>query len=179
MSLGGNQEIFITVRVEGSDYFRPDGADVHTDAVISLSQAILGGIIRIEGLYEDLNLRIPPGTSSHTILTLSERGFKKLDIYGGQGDHYVHLKIRIPINLTQEQKELIKEYAYTEVNTPGVINGIDKNADSPFKRKKKEQQEEKLKEELYERFSDSNKDTTKDPEENEGFLSKLKKKIFG
>ena len=52
----------MTVRVEQSDYFRRDGNDVHTDADISLSQAILGGVIRIQGLYEDLNIRIQPGT---------------------------------------------------------------------------------------------------------------------
>ena len=52
----------MTVRVEASDYFRRDGNDVHTDADISLSQAILGGVIRVQGLYEDLNIRIQPGT---------------------------------------------------------------------------------------------------------------------
>lgn len=40
-------------RVEKSNYFRRDGADVHTDANISLSQAILGGSIRIQGVYDD------------------------------------------------------------------------------------------------------------------------------
>ena len=55
------QEIFVTVRVEESDYFRREGNDVHTDADVSLSQAILGGIVRIQGLYEDLNIRIPSG----------------------------------------------------------------------------------------------------------------------
>jgi DnaJ-class molecular chaperone len=51
----------VTVRVEESDYFRREGNDVHTDVDVSLSQAILGGIVRIQGLYEDLNLRIPSG----------------------------------------------------------------------------------------------------------------------
>ena len=42
------QEVFVTVRVEESGYFRREGVHVHTDADISLSQAILGGIIRIQ-----------------------------------------------------------------------------------------------------------------------------------
>ena len=54
----------MTVRVEESDYFRREGNDVHTDVDVSLSQAILGGIVRIQGLYEDLNLRIPSGEFS-------------------------------------------------------------------------------------------------------------------
>ena len=48
MSIGGNQEIFVTVRVEPSNYFRREGADVHTNATISLSQSLLGGIIRVQ-----------------------------------------------------------------------------------------------------------------------------------
>lgn len=49
----GNKEVFITFRVEKSKYFRRDGPDIHTDAEISLAQAVLGGTIRIEGVYED------------------------------------------------------------------------------------------------------------------------------
>ena len=48
MSIGGNKEIFVTVRVEQSTYFRREGFDVHSDAKISLSQALLGGIIRVQ-----------------------------------------------------------------------------------------------------------------------------------
>ena len=77
-------------RVEKSDYFTRKGADVHTEAHISLAQvdymlwcnsnvsknnqfmhyyqAALGGTIRVQGIYEDINLQIPPGTPSHTRL---------------------------------------------------------------------------------------------------------------
>lgn len=48
MSIGGNKEIFVTVRVEQSNYFRREAFDVHSDANISLSQSMLGGIIRIQ-----------------------------------------------------------------------------------------------------------------------------------
>ena len=44
------EELFITFRVEKSPYFRIEDNDIHTDAVISLSQAVLGGNIKIEGL---------------------------------------------------------------------------------------------------------------------------------
>lgn len=56
------QEAFVTVHVDDSTYFRREGHDVHTEADISLSQAVLGGVIRIQGLYEDLNVRVPPET---------------------------------------------------------------------------------------------------------------------
>ncbi|XP_055686456.1 protein tumorous imaginal discs, mitochondrial-like isoform X1 [Lutzomyia longipalpis] len=119
----GNKELFITFRVEKSNYFRRDGADVHTDASISLSQAILGGTIRIQGVYEDQIIQIMPGTSSHTRICLSGKGMKRVNSYG-HGHHYVNVKIQIPTKLSSEQKALIQAYAELEEDTPGQILGV-------------------------------------------------------
>jgi len=127
MSLGQNREVFITVRVEESDYFRREGYDVHTTAHISLSQALLGGIVRLTGLNEDINLRIPAGTSSHTAMTLSGRGIKQMESFNQFGDHIVHLVIKMPTSLTQEQRDLIRQFAITEKDTPGTVTGVDKS----------------------------------------------------
>lgn len=119
----GNKEIFVTFRVEKSRYFRRDGSDVHTDAEISLAQAVLGGTIRVEGVYEDQTIQISPGTSSHTRIRLSGKGLKKIDGLG-YGDHYVNIKITIPKQLTDKQRALLQAYAELESNTPGSIYGI-------------------------------------------------------
>lgn len=183
MSIGGNKEIFVTVRVEPSTYFRREGVDVYTDANISLSQALLGGVIRIQGLYEDLNVRIPPGTSSHAKLTLSDRGFKRLDAFHGHGDHFVHLKIKVPADLTQEQKDLIQDFAYLEKNTPGTITGIDRNRPRPSQRHRQSQSESSNastnETEQTEQNQSSFDKIEKEKEESEGFFAKLKRKLIG
>jgi len=97
----GQKEVFITFRVEKSDYFRREGPDIHTDAFISLSQAALGGAIRLQGIYEDLTVDIPKGTPSHTRIRLNGKGLRKVNAYGF-GDHYIHvllLFVFIPIVL--------------------------------------------------------------------------------
>ncbi|XP_053689858.1 protein tumorous imaginal discs, mitochondrial-like isoform X1 [Sabethes cyaneus] len=119
----GNKELFITFSVEKSRYFRREGADVHTEANISLSQALLGGTIRVQGVYEDQTIQIVPGTSSHTRITLKGKGLKRVNSYG-TGDHYVHLKIQIPAKLSNKQKALIQAYAELEEDTPGQIMGV-------------------------------------------------------
>ncbi|XP_035229988.1 protein tumorous imaginal discs, mitochondrial-like, partial [Stegodyphus dumicola] len=91
----GQQEILVTFRVLESKYFRREGADIHTDGVISLSQAVLGGEIKIQGLHDDIKLKIPPGTSSHKVFRFSGKGIKQSTGFG-YGDHYVHIKISIP-----------------------------------------------------------------------------------
>ncbi|KRY01581.1 Mitochonrial uncharacterized protein [Trichinella pseudospiralis] len=119
----GKKELFITFRVSKSDIFRRDGADVHTDVSISISQAILGGTVRIPGIYEDVYLQIPPATSSHTRLRVAGKGIKKVNSYG-YGDHYVHVKIEVPKKLSDAQRAIIMAYAEMETNTPGTIRGV-------------------------------------------------------
>ncbi|XP_067121060.1 protein tumorous imaginal discs, mitochondrial-like [Centruroides vittatus] len=92
----GRKEIFITFKVAKSDYFRRVGSDIHTDASINLSQALLGGIIHISGLYEEIPLQIPAGTSSHTRIFLKGKGMKRVNS-PGYGDHYVHIKVKVPM----------------------------------------------------------------------------------
>lgn len=112
-------------RVEKSSYFRREGADVHTDADISLSQAILGGTIRIQGVYETQTIQILPGTSSHTKVCLSNKGMKRVNSYGN-GDHYVHVKIAIPKSLTAEQKALIQVSVRNPIRVKSSFNNNEK-----------------------------------------------------
>ncbi|GAV02385.1 hypothetical protein RvY_12958 [Ramazzottius varieornatus] len=115
----GNKEIFVTFRVSRSDIFRREGADVHSDVEISIAQAALGGTLKIDGIYEDHQITIPPGTSSHTKINLPAKGIKKLNSYG-YGDHYVQVKIKVPKRLTEKQKSLLEAYAETEKGSKGT-----------------------------------------------------------
>ncbi|XP_011310004.1 protein tumorous imaginal discs, mitochondrial isoform X1 [Fopius arisanus] len=124
----GNKEVFVTFRVEKSRYFRRDGADVHTDAEISLSQAALGGAIRIQGVYEDHTIQIKSGTSSHTKVRLSGKGMKKVNGMG-YGDHYVSIKVLVPTTLSEKQKALLLAYAELERDTPGSVHGVTNKTD--------------------------------------------------
>ncbi|KAF7994854.1 hypothetical protein HCN44_004326 [Aphidius gifuensis] len=124
----GNKEVFVTFRVEKSRYFKRDGADIHTDAEISLAQAALGGTIRVKGVYEDHTVVIKPGTASHNKIRLNGKGMKKVNTIG-HGDHYVNIKITVPTYLTDKQKALLMAYAELEKNTPGTIDGVTTKTD--------------------------------------------------
>lgn len=152
--LVNNQELLVTFRVTESKYFRKDGSDLHTDALISLSQAVLGGATKIQGLKEDFELNIPPGTPSHKVFRFSGKGIKKPSGFG-HGDHYVHIKIDIPQNLSGVQYDLIKAYAELEKNTPGSIQGISSSKKTTIK------------------------NSAAGKEEKKGILEKIKSVIFG
>ncbi|CAK9828145.1 Protein tumorous imaginal discs, mitochondrial [Anthophora retusa] len=157
----GSKEVFITFHVEKSKYFHRDGPDIHTDAQISLSQAVLGGTIRIEGVYEDHTVQIRPGTSSHTKIRLNNKGMKKVN-GTGYGDHYVQIKIVVPTKLNDKQLALLQAYAELEEDTPGSIHGITYKTDDP---KVKTQARQNVQAEPN--------------DENDGLLNKIKKAIFG
>ncbi|XP_064482314.1 protein tumorous imaginal discs, mitochondrial-like isoform X2 [Ornithodoros turicata] len=119
----GKKELFVTFKVSRSDYFKRDGADIHTEAAVSLSQAVLGGTVRVQGIYEDIMLQIPANTSSHTKIRLAGKGIKRLQS-SGYGDHYVTVKVVIPKKMSPKQKALIQAYAELEEDTAGTIDGI-------------------------------------------------------
>lgn len=89
------QTVYIRFRVEPSDYFNVDGYDLHSNATISIPQAVLGASITIEGLYSPEKIAINTGTDSHTTIKLKGKGLKRTT-GSGYGDHYVHVKIVVP-----------------------------------------------------------------------------------
>ncbi|XP_067663231.1 protein tumorous imaginal discs, mitochondrial-like isoform X2 [Haliotis asinina] len=157
----GRQEIFITFKVAKSRVFRREGADVHSDVTVSLSQSILGGTLRIPGIYDDILLTIPSGTQSHEKIRLPGKGISRVNSYG-YGDHYVHIKIKIPTRLSTEQKALILAYAELEKGVEGTVDGVARTQSAGKKDGGK---------------SDSEKH--EDEKDEGGFLGKIKKTLFG
>uniref|UniRef100_A0A8D3B1E1 DnaJ heat shock protein family (Hsp40) member A3a n=1 Tax=Scophthalmus maximus TaxID=52904 RepID=A0A8D3B1E1_SCOMX len=119
----GKKEIFITFRVQKSPVFRRDGADIHSDLFVSVAQAILGGTARAQGLYETLNLSIPAGIQTDQRIRLSGKGIARVSSYGF-GDHYVHVKIKVPKTLTDKQRAQLMSYAEDETDVEGTVNGV-------------------------------------------------------
>ncbi|XP_035207029.1 protein tumorous imaginal discs, mitochondrial-like isoform X2 [Stegodyphus dumicola] len=114
------KELFVTFKVSKSRYFRRDGVDVHSDATISVYQALLGGTVRIRGLYEELVLKIAPCTSSHARIKLKGKGIRRVNSYGC-GDHYVNIKIKAPSQLSAKQRAVVETFlAENENSTPGT-----------------------------------------------------------
>nr|XP_022327662.1 protein tumorous imaginal discs, mitochondrial-like isoform X1 [Crassostrea virginica]XP_022327788.1 protein tumorous imaginal discs, mitochondrial-like isoform X1 [Crassostrea virginica] len=126
----GKQELFVTLQVAKSNVFRREGADVHSEVSISLSQAVLGGTVRLPGVYEEIHLKIPAGTQSHDRIRVSGKGISRVNSYG-YGDHYVHFKIKIPKSLTADQRALIIAYAELDKEVNGSVEGVVKTNKGP------------------------------------------------
>ena len=102
-------EFDVTIDVQPHTTFQREGADIYADAHIDLITAILGGVVTVETIDEKLELKIRPGTQSHTMIRLRERGIKHLRS-SSRGDHYVRIIIDIPERISRKQRTLLEEF---------------------------------------------------------------------
>lgn len=42
--------------------FKRDGADIHSDLFVSISDAVLGNEVKVKTLYGDIKMKVDPGT---------------------------------------------------------------------------------------------------------------------
>ncbi|XP_046697020.1 dnaJ heat shock protein family (Hsp40) member A3b [Silurus meridionalis] len=159
----GNKQIYITFRVQKSPVFRRDGPDIHSDVMISVAQAILGGTARAQGLYGTVDIAIPSGIQVDQKIRLGGKGIARLNSYG-YGDHYVHIKVKVPKTLSRRQRDLVLSYAEEETDVEGTVNGVTRSAPASSQHASKE-------------TTVDPKSDEKQPEKEEegGFFSKLKK----
>ncbi|KAK2498778.1 hypothetical protein MC885_008053, partial [Smutsia gigantea] len=66
---------------------------------------------------------IPPGIQADQKIRMGGKGIPRINSYG-YGDHYIHIKIRVPKRLTSRQQSLILSYAEDETDVEGTVNGV-------------------------------------------------------
>ncbi|CAK8575056.1 unnamed protein product [Lathyrus sativus] len=107
-------DLYVTIKVREDPVFRREGLDVHVNAVLSFTQAILGATIEVPSFTGNVMLKVPPGTQPGQKVVLKRKGIRKGTNTFKYGDQYVHFNVSIPTNLTERQRELIEEFAKEE-----------------------------------------------------------------
>jgi len=99
-------DLYLTIRVLPHKILKRAGFDIYYEQPISFTQAALGNTVEVPTLDGKVNLKIPEGIQTGTELRLKEKGI----VHGqSRGDQYVRVKIVTPKNLSQKQKEALKE----------------------------------------------------------------------
>lgn len=100
-------DLYIKVHVKKHPNIRKEGYNLIMDLNIKLSDALLGGTKNIQILDGAIELKIPAGTNSGTILRVKGKGVPQ----GGnrRGDLYVRITINIPEKLSKEARKIIEE----------------------------------------------------------------------
>lgn len=106
---GPNGDLYITFVIEEDPIFKRLGDDLYTDTAIDLYTAVLGGEVMIDTLAGQVKMTIKPGTQPNAKLRLKGKGFPVYKKEGQFGDLYVTLKVRLPENLSDREKELFTQ----------------------------------------------------------------------
>ncbi|MED4603653.1 molecular chaperone DnaJ [Paenibacillus validus] len=103
-------DLYVVIRVKPHDFFEREGDDIYCEVPLTFAQAALGDEIEIPTLTEKVKLKIPPGTQTDTYFRLKGKGVPRLRGYG-QGDQHVKVVVVTPTNLSDEQRELLREFS--------------------------------------------------------------------
>ncbi len=106
---GKSGDLYVRIFVKKHSFFERRGDDLYISLPISFSQAALGDEIEVPILEgTKILLKVPAGTESGKILSITSKGIPHFSGYG-RGNMYVELLIKTPKKLTMKQKELLEK----------------------------------------------------------------------
>ena len=91
---GGPGDALIEIEVLPDRRFTREGDDISLEVPISLSEAVLGGRIRVPTPTGDVTMTVPKGSNTGTTMRLKGKGAPRRG--GGYGDQFVKLKVVLP-----------------------------------------------------------------------------------
>ncbi|MCP4362771.1 MAG: J domain-containing protein [Chloroflexi bacterium] len=107
----GRGDLYLVVQIQPHPTFTVDGVNLKTTAEVDVVTAVLGGKVTVSTLSGDVQLTVPAGTQGGQTFRLRGKGMPALQKKDKIGDLFATIKIRIPAQLTTEQRQLYQELA--------------------------------------------------------------------
>ena len=101
-------DLYVQIHLKQHAVFQRDHNDLHCEMPISFTTAALGGEIEIPTLDGAASIKIPPETQTGRVFRLRGKGIKGVRSHT-HGDLLCHVVVETPVNLTDRQKELLRE----------------------------------------------------------------------
>ena len=108
-------DLYVQIQLKAHPVFQRSHDDLHCEMPISFATAALGGEIEIPTLDGAAKLKIPSETQSGKVFRLRGKGIKGVRSHV-HGDLLCHVVVETPVNLTERQKELLREFEQTTSN---------------------------------------------------------------
>ncbi|GAB3290768.1 molecular chaperone DnaJ [Pseudidiomarina andamanensis] len=101
-------DLYVQVHVREHPIFARDGNNLYCEVPISFTRAALGGDIEVPTLEGKVKLKVPVETQTGKLLRLRGKGVKSVRT-GAVGDLICKVVIETPVNLSDKQRELLRE----------------------------------------------------------------------
>lgn len=118
-------DLFILTNVGKHPFLTRKGDNVYITVPISVSEAALGAKIEVPTVEGKAQLKIPAGTESGQKFRLRERGFPSLRNPKLSGDEFVEVKISLPRVISEETKELLRQWDKLNPENPRKAMGLE------------------------------------------------------
>jgi len=105
---GPSGDLYVVIQIKAHAVFQRDHNDLHCEMPISFTTAALGGEIEIPTLDGHAKINIPAETQSGKVFRLRGKGIKGVRS-STHGDLMCHMVVETPVNLTERQRELLRE----------------------------------------------------------------------
>jgi molecular chaperone DnaJ len=102
-------DLYVQVHIKAHPVFQRDHDDLHCEMPVSFTTAALGGDIEIPTLEGTARIRVPAESQSGKTFRLRGKGIKGVRS-DSPGDLFCHVVVETPVNLTDRQKELLREF---------------------------------------------------------------------
>jgi len=107
---GQRGDLYLKVRILPHKAFKVQGNDLETEITLRPDQAVLGDQVSVPTLDGVVSMKVPPGIRAGKRLRLRGKGLPE-KVGSNRGDEYVRIRIDIPDNLTEEEREIYSRLA--------------------------------------------------------------------
>ncbi|MCI1981842.1 MAG: molecular chaperone DnaJ [Oscillospiraceae bacterium] len=106
---GPSGDLHVSVSVRPHPIFERRGNDIWCEMPITFSQAALGADVVVPTIDGRVEYQVHAGTQPGDVFKLRGKGIPKLGSRG-RGDQYVKMTVEVPKNLSQKQKDILREF---------------------------------------------------------------------
>jgi molecular chaperone DnaJ len=102
-------DLYVQIQLKPHELFKRKGRDLYCEVPIFYSTAVLGGSVKVPTLGGEVNIKVPRGTQSGTILRIPSKGIP--GTRGSRaGDLFCALVVETSVHLSSHQEELLLSY---------------------------------------------------------------------
>jgi DnaJ-class molecular chaperone len=107
---GTSGDLYLRISAKSHKLYERHGDNLHMEADIPLTIAVLGGEVHIPTLKGKVALKVPPETQNGRVFRLAKQGMPHLG-KSTFGDLMAKVNIVLPTKLTKQEKELFEQFS--------------------------------------------------------------------
>ncbi|WP_047981450.1 molecular chaperone DnaJ [Ornithinibacillus contaminans] len=102
-------DLYVVIQVRNHDFFTREGDHIFCELPLTFAQAALGDEVEVPTVHGKVKLKVPAGTQTGKTFRLKGKGAPNVRGYGN-GDQHIKVRVVTPTNITDRQKELLREF---------------------------------------------------------------------